>query len=139
MGDSISRQNVLKHLNEWQMANASYDKAEAYNLIGVFMKMIEQMPSVEPERTVEDILLQKGARCSSKGFSYLVTAVASAKGQGPDFMMMEVYKDVAAVHNDNNYKAIERAIRHCISYADKKCPPKAFIAEVIYELERAGK
>lgn len=139
MGDSISRQNVLKHLNEWQMANASYEKAEAYNLIGVFMKMIEQMPAVEPERAVEDILIQKGARCSSKGFSYLVTAVASAKGQGPEFMMMEVYKDVAAVHNDNNYKAIERAIRHCISFADKKCPPKAFIAEVIYELERAGK
>jgi hypothetical protein len=139
MGDSISRDYVLRLLSDWQMANASYDKAEAYNLIGVFMKMIEQMPSVEPERTVEDILIQKGARCSSKGFSYLVTAVASAKGQGPEFLMMEVYKDVAAVHNDNNYKAIERAIRHCISFADKKCPPKAFIAEVIYELERAGK
>lgn len=50
MGDSISRDYVLRLLSDWQMANASYEKAEAYNLIGVFMKMIEQMPAVELER-----------------------------------------------------------------------------------------
>lgn len=43
MGDIISRKYVVGQLQDWQFANASHENAEAYNLIGVFIKMIEQL------------------------------------------------------------------------------------------------
>ena len=138
MGDIISRKYVLDQLDSWQAANSAYENAEAYNLIGVFKTMIEQVPDAKREMTVEDILIAKGIRFSGKGLSYLVTAIASATGRGPKFHMMDVYGDVAALHH-TNVAAAERAMRHALRVSGWKLTVKEFIAMTIYELERAGK
>ena len=55
MGDSISRSYILTQLKHWQIANASYEDKDAYELIGVFMRMVEQAPEVRQKPITEQL------------------------------------------------------------------------------------
>ena len=136
MGDIISRKYVIGQLQDWQFANASHENAEAYNLIGVFIKMIEQVPDAWHVDNTAAILTEKGIKYSYKGFKYLSFAVKYAKDKNGDFKMMKLL-DLIAEEYDTTTSAVERSIRHAIHRAGHEKVPKEFIVETAYELECA--
>lgn len=56
MGDLISREKLLRHIAEWQNANAGSETALEYNVIDSCRRMVENFPTaIELEEALEHL------------------------------------------------------------------------------------
>ena len=71
MGDLISRQKLLRHIAEWQAANAGFETNLEYKVIESCYKMVEHFPTaIELEDIVQhlDDKADRLARDARKGY-----------------------------------------------------------------------
>lgn len=70
-------------------------------------------------KKVGDALLQLGITPDLKGFNYIIDMVEMIDKEG-NLKMMYFYEMVAK-KNNSTASRVERAVRHCVSKADREC------------------